>query len=176
MESKQPANEILDIQNDIYRLALSADSLFINGIQFGVLGSVAPGVAQKLADQLLADLATLETNAARISTGVHVQAAAPLTEIRTAVEKATAVVQLLSEFRSRPFDDIHGAVSQITSARDQIANGIQELERRLSTPKPFYESRPKESAAAIEEFVSALESALEREWKASNSKKATSGV
>jgi hypothetical protein len=175
MESKQPSAEILDIQNDIYRLALSSESLFLNGIQFGVLSSVVPGIAQKLADQVLADLATAETNIALVSSGGG-KTGAVLTELRTALEKAAALVRSLTAFRSRPFDEIHGAVSQVSPTRDQIASRIQELERCLNTPSPFYLGRPKESVAVMDQFVSGLEAALEREWKVADSEKATSAV
>jgi hypothetical protein len=61
MHTDLQQNELSDVQRAIYRVALSLDSLFLNGVPYGVLNEdLSSGFLQKVATNLSLEVAGLE--------------------------------------------------------------------------------------------------------------------
>lgn len=153
------------IQGAVYRVALSLDALLLNGLQYGVLQPVpADSFLQGLAGGLVSDALNLEEQVQRSHDGDAEQVAEAL---RADVERLTSQVTALASFRSQALPHVRSAVAQVLRLREECVREIQELERCLRTPKPFYPTRPPHSAAAVDDFLATLDRAFVQEWSAS---------
>ena len=157
------------VQAHIYRLALSLDSLVVNGVQFGAISSAFPGMVRRQADTLLADLETLEQDRPLVAVAKQQRANEALAAVRTEIGRMIDLITRLIAFRSLSLLEVHHAVSQIAILRDQCVALIEELERCFATPKPFYETRPTTSAEALNCFIADLDRLLEDAWHVAKS-------
>ena len=167
MTTKQIPVDFPEIQTAIYRVALSLDSFLVNGIQFGILLSVAAGFALKTASNLLSDLKTLEDEAHLATIASESKIAEILDSLRKTCQQLVELVLSLDSFRSFSPEELRTRVSRISPLRGECVGLIQELEGCFHTPKPFYQSRPIGSTAAVDNFLTSLEELLVQEWSAS---------
>jgi len=150
-----PVQENLSpVQAAIYGLALSIDSLLLNGIQYGAILHVGGnGFLRERADKLLGDLAALEQEIS----AVPVDLPAKCRELLDGVTQ-------LSSFRSLTRPELSSSVSRILMLREECVRLIQELELAVHSPRPFYLNRTADSTTAINRFLADLESNLAQAW------------
>ncbi len=161
-----------EVQAAIYRVALSLDSLLLNGISIGVVcGDVFNSFLQKTADDLLEALASLEQSASHAPATLHPKITEVLGTLRAKCQQLIDLVTGLRTFRALPLQQLHSLVSQIPLLRGECVQLIPGLEDCFGTPKPFYQSRPSHSTATVNDFLNNLESVLTEERAASNAEK-----
>lgn len=157
MQTAHHPLDTLSIQSALHRVALSVDTLLVNGLPYGVLQPAAgEGFLQQVIDSLMADLASLDAQIGNASV-------APL---RANIEELTRMARDLSSFRTQPLSLARWHLERIRFVRAACVQQIQQLETRFGIPKPFDQARPAHSAAAVEAFLAQLEDALVREWDA----------
>jgi hypothetical protein len=162
-----------EVQAAIYRVALSLDSLLLDGISFGVIcRDVFDGFLQKPAGVLLEALASLEQYAPHAPATLHPKVTEVLGTLRARCRQLIDLVNGLRAFRALPLQELRSMVSQIPPLREECVQLIQELEDCFGTPKPFYQSRPSHSTATVNDFLNNLEGVIAEEWVASNAEKA----
>jgi hypothetical protein len=168
MDTKQLQPDFPEIQAAIYRVALSLDSLLLNGIPVGVIHrDLFNGFLQKTASNLLAELARLEEEAPHAAATSQSRVTELLAGLRERCQKLIELVTSLGSFRTLPLPQLRSAVSQIPLLRGECVQRIEELEVCLRTPKPFYGSRPAHSTAAMNDFLANLERVFTEAWTAS---------
>ena len=64
------------------------------------------------------------------------------------------------------------AVARVRLLRADCVRELQALEASLHLPRPFYESRPAHSTAAVEAFLADLDNLFVAEWTTANSESA----
>lgn len=156
------------VHGAIHGAALSLDSFILNGIPCGVLQESAfPGFLEKLAGNLLRDLARLEQHVSGASQVESRQVLAAL------VEKCRQLIDLVSglrSFRALPLDKLRTAVVQIPLLHEECAQLIQRLEACLRIPKPLYQPRAGHSTSATDDFLANLGKVFEEEWATSGTR------
>lgn len=168
MTTKQLPVDSPEVQVAIYRVALSLDSFLLNGIPIGVVHqAVFNGFLQKTAGNLLSELATLEEHARDAPATSQPQVTIALAALRARCENLIDLVTGLGSFRTLSLEQLGSTVSQIPVLREACVQRIQELESCFRTPRPFYQSRPSYSAAAVNDFLTNLERLFVEEWRAS---------
>jgi hypothetical protein len=168
MNTDQIPVEFPEVQGAIYGVALSLDSFLLNGIPYGVLQqSVFPGFLEKVADNLLRDLTSLERHALHAPDLDQPRIREVLAALRGKCQELIDLVSGLVAFRSLPIEQVRGIVSVVPLLRDECVQLVQELEGLFQTPKPFYQSCPSHSTATINEFLVDLGRMFEEEWAAS---------
>lgn len=164
MTANQPPEDFPAIQGAIYGVALSLDSFLLNGIPIGVFrGDVFKGFLEKVARNLLRDLATLEEETRRPATADQAQVTEILAKLRTNCQQLIDLVAGLISFRTLPLEQLRARVSRIPCLRDACVQQLQELEACFRTPKPFYQSRPTDSTASVNGFLADLENLFTQE-------------
>jgi hypothetical protein len=162
-DTARPPVEPQTLQAAIHRVALSLDSLLVNGLQYGVLQRPPiEGFLRGAADSLKRDVDALEE---------FVQDSPETAEFVAGLQEAgrqvAGEVEGLASFRGQPLEDVRSAVAQVLRLREECVRRIQQLEACLRTPKPFHVSRPPHSAAAVDAFLAGLGRAFTEEWSAS---------
>lgn len=154
------------LQEAVYRVALSLEAFFVNGIQYGVLRhSAFDGFLQKTSGNLLRDLASLEEQDARVS---QARLSDLLAALKTKCGQAIHLAAEMTSFRRMPLQQVRASVSQLQLLRQACVQGIEAMETRLGTAKPFYSSRPSHAAASVNGFLDHLERSFTEEWTAAN--------
>ncbi|HTU90436.1 MAG TPA: hypothetical protein VMF69_10205 [Gemmataceae bacterium] len=158
MNTKQLQNDFPEDEAAIYGVALSLDAFLLNGIPCGVLQqSLFPGFLEKVAGNLLRDLARLEAQAPHAPIASHPKVTESLTTLRARCQQLIDLVTGLSSFRSQSLEQLHTTVFQIPLRREACVRQIQELEEYFQVPRPFYQSRPAHSTAAVNNFLADLD-------------------
>ncbi|HYV37643.1 MAG TPA: hypothetical protein VE988_18200 [Gemmataceae bacterium] len=167
MITKQLPGRLLELQDAIYRVALSLDAFLVNGIQYGLLQPIGTShFLQKAASSLLRDLASLEEQASQAVDDNKMTET--LAALRTKCQQVVDLVVGLDSFRTLPLQQLRATVNQIPVIRGECAQLIQELEAAFQTPKPFYQPRPMHSAAGVSDFLADLEQAFVKACNGSN--------
>ncbi|MHB1425396.1 MAG: hypothetical protein ACYC3I_19675 [Gemmataceae bacterium] len=170
MNTKQFQEDFPEIQDAIYGVALSLDSFLLNGIPYGVFQrALIPGFLEKTADNLLRELASLEELARHTPTTNQAKVTEILARLRCSCQQLIDLVSALISFRTLSLEQLHSMVSRIPLLRDACVHQIQELEACFRTPKPFYQSRPAHSTAAVNNFLADLDSIFSQERNAAAS-------
>ena len=170
MTTERERNALPDVQADSYRLALSFDSLFVNGIQFGVLRSAfSNGFLTKLGETLLKDLEALERDLPIVPADNQAKANVLFRDIHAEFVDFIDLLTRLTLFRSFSLQELHSAVSRIRAHRDEGVRLFEELEKCFLIRKPFYASRSKAASDAVDGFIADLPQRLESEWKLARS-------
>src|SRR4051794_28608001 len=140
MNATQTPADATDPRDALCRVALSLDSLLVNGIAFGVLrGDLFPGFLGERASALLGELDVLE-EVVRHRAGPVLPAASAA--LRAAARQLVALLHDLTAFRSLSPESLRAAVSRISPLREECARQLQILEAAVQTPEvPF--SRPR---------------------------------
>ena len=168
MNTKQVQEDFPEIQGAIYGVALSLESLLLNGIPYGVLQrDLFAGFLEERAGDLLRDLASLEEHVPDAPIANQPKVREVLAGLRAKCRQLIDLVTGLSRFRTLPFQELCAAVSQVPLLRAECVQLIQELEACFRTPKPFYESRPSHLTATVNAFLANLERMFEEERAAS---------
>ncbi len=165
MNVKQPPENPPDVQAAIYRVALSLDSFLTNGIPFGLF--FTPGFLEKVAGILLKDLISLEECALDAPTDLQPNTKELLAGLRKSCQQMIDWVTGLKSFQTLSLEQLRFAVERIPELRLECVQKIQELERCFGTPKPFYQSRPSNSTALMDGFLTNLECLFTEKWAAS---------
>jgi hypothetical protein len=177
MNAMQHQTDFPEVQEAIYRVALSLDAFLLNGIPYGVIQrDVFNGFLQTTAGNLLTELARLEEEAPHAAVASQSKVGELVASLRTRCQQLIDLMTGLSSFRTQSLEQLRSTVSQIPLLREQCVQLIQELEGWLRTPQPFYQSRPAHSAATVNDFLSNLECAFAEEWRASGTEKELSGT
>jgi hypothetical protein len=167
MNTKQLPTDFPDVQAAIYRVALSLDAFLLNGIMYGVIRrDVFNGFLEKTAGNLLAELASLEQQVSQAPVTSQPEVTAILASLRTRCQQLIDLATGLTSFRTLPLEEVRPTVSQIPVIHEACVRQIQELEACFRTPRPFYQSRPPHSAAAVTDFLANLERVFTEEWTA----------
>jgi hypothetical protein len=170
MNTEQLRVDFPEIQKAVYRTALSLDSLLVNGIPFGVIHrTLANGLLEDCARSLLAELASLEQHAPHAPVSNQPKVSEVLAALRAKCQRLIELLTGLASFRTLPLQQLRAAVSQIPLLREECAQLLQELEVVFETPKRFYQSRPRHSTAAFDDFLANLQRLFEEEGAASSS-------
>jgi len=166
MNTNQQTNGNSELQNAIWRVALSLDSLLLNGIPFCILSDTAPaGFMKKLANDLLGDVAALEACVQKLLPESPHASSVRITELRALVEQMFDAVTRLTMLASMMPTDVVTNAAQIDATRKQCIAKIEELEALSQISEPFYKTRSKDSAEAMDSFLANLEKALEEKRK-----------
>src|SRR5947209_1590266 len=129
MTTKQLPVALPGIQEAIYQVALSLDSLLVNGIPYGVLqGSVFPGFLQERASNLRSDLASLEERARQAPAAAQPRVAELLVLLGQKCQQLVDLVTGLTPFRTSALEQVRANVSWIPVLRGECVQLIQELE------------------------------------------------
>jgi len=169
MTAKQLPVDFPEVQRAIYGVALSLDSLLVNGIPYGVfLRAMAPSFLEMRASNLMRDLASLEEQVPHVPDTSQPRVAELLASLRARCQQIVDLVSGLTSFRTIPLEQVRSTVRQIPPLRGECVRLIQELEACLHTPRPFYQSRPGDSTADVNAFLANLERAFAEEWAATN--------
>lgn len=177
MDTKQHQDDFPEVQAAIYGVALSLDSFLMNGIPYGVIHQAFfNGFLQKTATTLLRDLTTLQTQVEHIPAHSQPKVTEVLGTLRTKCQQIIDLVSELRSFRTLPLQQLRSTVSRIPLLRGECVRLIQELEDCFQTPKPFYQSRPADSTASVNDFLSNLEQLLTEEWLASDENRRLSSL
>ncbi|HTU20913.1 MAG TPA: hypothetical protein VMG10_22870 [Gemmataceae bacterium] len=167
MNTNQRPEDFPEIQAAIYRVALSLDSVLINGIPIGVIQrDVCTGFLEKTATTLMTELTLLEEQARHTIPTSQAKASALLTGLRAKCQQLLDLVSELISFRTLPLEQLRSTVSRILLLREACVHQIQELETCFRTPRPFYPSKPAYLTAAMNDFLANLESLLTQERSA----------
>jgi hypothetical protein len=170
MTTRQLPEDFPAVQAAIYGVALSLDSLLLNGIPYGVLhGAVIPGFLEKTADILLGDLKSLEEHVPDSPVSCQPKVREILAALRAKCHQLIDLLTGLISFRTLPLQQVQATVSGIPLLRGECVRLIQELEGLFQTPKPFYQSRPSHSTANVSGFLANLERMFEEERTTSQS-------
>jgi hypothetical protein len=168
MNTEQLQVNLPEVQAALYGVALSLDSLLVNGIPIAVFHRAAPeGFLHNLASNLMGDLEKLEEQAAHAAAG---RSGVPelLAELKTRCQQMVELLTGLIAFRTLELPQLRADVARIAPLRAECVRLIQELEACLQTPRPFYQSRPSHSTADVAAFLANLERIFSEEWVASN--------
>jgi 16S rRNA C1402 (ribose-2'-O) methylase RsmI len=169
MTTKQRPVDFPEIQEAIYRVALSLDALLVNGIQQGVLHhNVFPGFLEKTEESLKQDLTSLEEQTPLVCGVSQPQVTAILASLAARCQQLMDLVTGLASFTTLPLQRLRSILAHIPLLRGECVQLIQELEARCHVPKPFYQSRPGHSTAAVDEFLANLDRAFVEAWNAAN--------
>ncbi len=159
-----------DVQADIYRLALSLDSLFVNGVQFGIFQpTLSNGLLEKLSGALLKDVETVHQDIRHAPPGEQHNLQATYEALRTELADLTDLVGRLVSFQLLALTDLRDAVSRLVCQREEGVRLINALETCFQTAQPFYATRSREASAAVERFVADLPRRFEAEWHGARS-------
>lgn len=165
MSTQQLQDDFPEHQAAIYGVALSLDAFLINGILYGVLQrEYLPDFLEKTAHNLFRELARLEALPPHIPPASQSKVADALAALRSKCQQLIDLVSRLSLFRSLPLEQLRTTVSQIPLLRQACVQHIQELESYFQVPRPFYQSRPAHSTAAVNNFLADLENIFAQEW------------
>lgn len=168
MNTKQLQDDFPEVQAAIYRVALSLDAFLLNGIPYGVIHrDLFNGFVAKTASNMMRELASLEVQAPHAAIANQSEVAAILAALGARAQQLIDLVTGLSSFRTQSLQQLRSTISQIPLLRGECVQLIQELEDCLQTPKPFYQSRPAHSTAAVNDFLTNLEGVFIQEWNAS---------
>lgn len=159
-----PPVDFPEVQAAVYGVALAVDSFLLNGIQYGVLHQLAEGFVEHAASSLPRELDGLEEQVRRTPATDLGEVTELLAALRGTCQRLVELVTGLKPFRTLPREEVRAAVRQIPILRATCVQLIQRLEDCLRTPKPFYQSRPQESIAAVDSFLDHLEGAFLQEW------------
>jgi hypothetical protein len=177
MNTKQSSDDFPGVQAAIYGMAISLDAFLLNGIQFGVLQRAGGnGFLQKTASNLLRDLASLEEHGRQAPATSQPRVDEVLAALRATCQQVIDLVTGLSSFRTFPLQQLRATVSQITLLRGECVQRIQELEACFQTSRPFYQSRPGHSTAAVNDFLANLQQLFAEEWAAANADRGENGA
>jgi hypothetical protein len=169
MTTKESPVDFPEVQAAIYGVALSLDAFLMNGIPFGVVQqAVFPGFLQQTASNLMRDLARLEEQAPHARVGSQPMTTELLAALRARCRELIDLVISLKSFKGLSLEEVRSTVSRVVSVREQGVRLIQELEACWGTPTPFYQSRPRHSTAAMNDFLANLERVLTEAWAAGN--------
>lgn len=164
MAVHQHQNDFPAVQGAIYGVALSLDSFLVNGIPIGVIQRMpVPGFLEKVAGNLWTALADLGPHVAEAPVASHAQIRDVLAALRAQCQQLIDLVTGLCAFKTLPVEQVRARVSQVPLLRSECVELIQELERCFQTPKPFYQTRPRYSAALIDAFLANLPQLFEQE-------------
>lgn len=177
MTTRQFPVDLSEVQDAIYRLALSLDSFLVNGIQQGVLHrDVFPGFLDKTEQNLRRDLASLEEKALLVPGVSQPQVTAILASLMARCQQLIDLVNGLTAFKTLPLQQLRSTVSQVPLLRGECVRLIQELEACFRVPKPFYQSRPGHATAAVNQFLANLDRAFLEAWEAANAGRKENGA
>ncbi len=156
------------VQGAIYGVALSLDAFLLNGLPYGVLHeAVFPGFLEKVADNLMRDLASLEQHSPHAPDASQPKIRQVLAALRATCQQLIDLVTGLCSFRTLPIQEVRATLSRIPSIRGECAQMLQELEVCFQTPTPFYQSRPSHSITMMNDFLANLDRLFEEERNAS---------
>lgn len=171
MNAQHHQDDFPESQTAIYRVALSLDSFLLNGIPIGTIhGDVHRGFLEKVAGNLLTELAMLEQYASQTLGAGQPEVRETLTMLRIKCQQLIDLVTDLRSFRSFSPEQLRSAVSRIPPLRGECVRLIQELECYFHIPKPFYQSRPDHSTTSVNAFLDNLERMFLEERSASEGK------
>ena len=171
METKNTINDAPNNPVEISQLALSLDSLIVNGIQFGVFLGITPNdFVQNLSDRLLSDLEALDEPLQTASDPRKAQDA--LLDLRAQLHRLIDLVTRLQSFRSMPLSELRSLVSQIPPLRHRCLNLIQDLDHCLNGPNPNYHRSSEPPGRS--DFFANLEALFDENWKSSRAEQNTS--
>lgn len=143
MTAKQMPVDFPEVQAAIYGVALSLDAFLLNGISYGVLQqAVFPGFLEKTAGNLTRDLGRLEEQAANVPGADQCGIAELLAALKSRCQELIELVTGLRSFKALSLEQVRATVARIPLVRDVCVQRIQELEVRLGTPRPIYQSHP----------------------------------
>lgn len=159
MQPEQLQDQLQQVQNAIYGVALALDSFLVNGIQYGVLpGAEFPGFLEKTACNLLTALEKLEHHASDANQSKIKEVQAGLqAKCQEMIDRVTA----LGGFKTLPHELLHEAVSRVLALREGCVQLIQELEAVFQAANRFYQTRPSHSSAMLNDFLADLERVFE---------------
>jgi hypothetical protein len=160
MNADQQPTDFPEVQAAIYRVALSLDSLLTNGIPYGVLiqqPGFSDGFLQKLASNLLSELARLEGHAPQAPAARQSEVRDALAALRTQCRQLIDVLTDLKSYRNLSPPQLQAALDRVRVLHAECATLIQAVEDCFSTPKRFYHSRPPGSPASVDAFLADLE-------------------
>jgi hypothetical protein len=165
MSTTQQQEPFPEVQQAIYAVALSLDAFLVNGIQYGVLQQDAfEGFLDKVAGNLLRDLADLETKDLQVPANGEPRARELMAALRAKCQQLIGLLTGLRSFRTCPLQQLGSSLSQIPLLRGDCVRLIQELESCFRTPRPFYQSRPAHSTANVNDFLTDLERTFLGQW------------
>ena len=168
MNTNRSQDDFPEVQAAIYRVALSLDSFLLNGIPYGVLQEAFfPGFLEKVADNLLTPLSSLEQQAPHAPASSQSKVREVLAALRTRCRQMIDLVTGLRPFETLSLQQVRATVSQIPPLRGECAQLLQELEVCFQTPKPLYQSRPSHSNTTMNDFLANLERMFQEERNAS---------
>ena len=171
MNTTQIPTDFPEVQAALYGVALSLDSFLLNGIPYGVLQeAMFPGFLDKVAGNLLRDLATLEQHAPDTAAASQAKVRGLLASLRAKCQQLIDFVNGLRSFAGLPLQELRSLVARVPLLRGECVRLIQELEACFHTPKPFYQSRPGHSTASVDDFLASLEQAFVEAWTGANTK------
>ena len=164
METRDRNTGASEIQADIYRFALSLDSLLVNGIQYGVLqAGWYNGFVEKLSATLLNDLEVLGKHLPLAPVGEQQKASETIGEMRFEIACLIDLVVRLISFRSLSSAALLSALAALCRHRQETVRLIGDLEKCYHTPKPFYANRPHDATLNVDAFLAGLPAILEFE-------------
>jgi hypothetical protein len=165
MPTEPPDSPALsNLESAVYRVALDVDSLILNGVQLGLLTSLAPGFLQDRMDDLRCDMAILSAELTKAGFERSHPSAAILEQLRLQIVDLMDRFAALRSFRSLHASELRAAAGKVRDARSQCVGLIEDLERSIHASRPFYSSRSIASTRAMDEFLAGLEKLLEAEW------------
>lgn len=174
MATKQLPVDIAELQSAIYRVALSLDSFLMNGIQYGVLERAAPdGFLERAANSLWSELARLEELVPSVPSPGGVTASEISALLRARCQELVDLIMGLRALRTLPVAQVRQSALQVPILREACVHLIQQLEACLGTSKPFYQTRPARSTAAVNNFLTSLEQCFLVEWNAGRERSST---
>ena len=168
MNTNQPQDDFPEVQAAIYRVALSLDAFLLNGIPYGVLHeAMFPGFLEKVADNLLTPLASLEGHAPHAPDASQPKIREVLAAMRAKCQQLIDLVTGLLSFRTLPPQQVRATLSRLPLLRGECVQMLQELEVCFQTPTPFYPSRPSHSITTMNDFLANLDRMFDEERNAS---------
>ena len=168
MSAKQCEADFPEVQSAIYGVALSLDSLLVNGIAYGVLQpALNDGFLRRAAENLLRELAALEKHESFAPVAIQPKVSALLGELRSSCQRLIDRIMELRSFQTMLLPDLRKALAQIPALRLECVKAIEELEGVFQTPKRFYPSRPQHARLAMDSFLGNLETMFDDELASS---------
>jgi hypothetical protein len=159
MKTNDYQDEFPEVQASVSRVALSLDSLLLNGISYGIIPRVGVnGFLEHVVGILQRDLTALDVQIAQAPAASHQPR---IKETLAALEaRCQQLINMLTHLRSyNTFSREHlcSTLSQIPLLRAECVKLIRELEGLFSIPKSVYQSRQPQLTASVEAFLANLE-------------------
>lgn len=145
-------NDDRSIQNAIYRVALSADGLLVNGVTACLAQMHSTGFIDELFDAANGNLEQLP----ELSEDTKSDTDKLIQVIGRNFDVMKGSLRELAGFKRLPDSRVSELISGLVGAYDQVKRAVRSLESAFGVGRPFYENRSSDSAKRIDDLIQNL--------------------